>query len=140
MDSELWWILKYIPYAAKIPWHFPITCVFCKCKKHIKFIGITKPSKLLHAIWLWSLLVHCAFACMLLTIFIIEINRKETTLSIAQIIFYCFFGGAAVITAAPLYFVCYFVRSGHTPTELMKLDRELLNIKGKDQFRCKYFT
>jgi len=77
-------------------------------------------------------------AVLLFGIFVVEINRKEPTLSILQAIFYCVMAAASSACAFPLYLCGYVIRDGGKPTELMKLESRLLKIKRKGQFRCKW--
>jgi len=42
--QDLWGLIKYIPIFVGVPWHYPIPCVYCKCQRHIKVIGVTSPS------------------------------------------------------------------------------------------------
>jgi len=136
-SQDLWGFLKYLPLTIPYPWHYPISCAFCKCKKHIKIIGISKPSRALHAIWITTLFFHFSITTLLLGVFFVEINLNEPTLSIMQTVFYCLTAAALSGVAAPWYLVSYFIRNGRVLTELMKLENRLLRNEGTLEFRCK---
>jgi len=137
--KSLWGLLKYIPKVFTLPWHFPVTTVFCKCGRHIKLVGITNPSKALHTIWMLDLFLHSLFAILLLGIFIVQINLTKPTLSIIQAILYLFLAIAGQGVAGPLFLVFYLARDGKFLTELMKLESRILEKKRKNEFRSKWY-
>jgi len=136
-SQDIWCLLRYLPLTIPYPYHYPVSCVFCKCKKHIKIIGISKPSRSLYAIWIVTICAHVVFASLLLAIFLVEINLNKPTLSTTQTVFYCVFGAACSGAAGPLYLVAFLIHDGQTPTELMKLENRLLCQEGRLEFVCK---
>jgi len=136
VSKDIWCVLKFLPYITSYPWKLPISCEFCKCNQHIKFIGVKQPSKRLHAIWLATMAFHLIILLCLVGILFIEINQKNSSLSVMQVIAYCGIVGPAMAAVAPVYFTFYIIRDGSIATEMMKLESRLLKI-GRNPFRCK---
>jgi len=138
-SADIWGILKHTPFLAAKPWHYPISVEFCKCKRHVKFFGVTNPSKWLRAIWTTIFTIHLFVNVSLFGILITELNLKKPSLSIAQIVFYCLIATVTAGVATPSFTIAYLIRDGSTLTQLMILESRLMN-KHREKFSCKFVT